>query len=893
MPREIAPGVFAVSKILSTHLHEEVAVGETIGNGAIEESHLDSETATKFNSRIQSYSSASEMISNAPTESMSILNDKLYYRDTDDRFFLISENADDTNVGFPDVTVATPGAATSTYAAGDTLPSSEIELDTAGGATVITFDPATTPAGVAVGMFALVTTPPQASSVTFANNVLTVTPSTDISNNGSFGVRVYARNADSEVTHRFNFSLAIPPDSQGPEVTSVTRIGQASPTAVTDTISPPTPSTPIVIDSSRTSATSNRFVFAYSDESTPVTAAFSFSPESPDQVVSHTVVSNPDANTAAIDVSYSPNPAHNGTFSIIVNLTDSLGYSTTFTQAVQLDIQNMGLISMTHNVDESGGATALWSTSGYTWSAPRSYHSYDSSTQKWSYSYPSLEGQAQSGQTSEPGFLIHPENPNHLDLTFLPGSADIVSFAVSYDPSNPTPPLESHGTSVVTVESNPNKRRLVFDPPQLGATYPANDTYFKTIITMTSGSTTQSVSVYFVYRANEPGTNNFVMSFVFTEPELISMQFQQTATDYTPRYNPPTSSIQYSLFSRTLTNGIDYFLGGTLNPEYRVFADANTSLNRFYFNYLDRPDNSTNLTFSLSFTPENPPQIRNSGLTSGLYAGKMRAIVTLQVGNNTLNETGSADLSGTFQLHLTATDANGVSSTKTQVCRLQVFPDIDASQETRQGGNGTSVTAFDGVVSGSIQSRNTYGGWTTAVATTASLVSTPVSYVNQIAGIDYNKGVRHWSIHTSGNTSSTQPYIGYQFSTWKAITRVKFVGVHSTSMNTSNIRFDYLNTSNTWVNLAITSVRNRANGLHSDDRTLNFEGASNWQAQGWYHDDVVSSNRHNEFTVNNPVWAKKYRLRYVRAQTDYGYGQTEENFGRTSLGSLEMIGVSI
>ena len=200
------------------------------------------------------------------------------------------------------------------------------------------------------------------------------------------------------------------------------------------------------------------------------------------------------------------------------------------------------------------------------------------------------------------------------------------------------------------------------------------------------------------------------MSFVFTEPELISMQFQQTATDYTPRYNPPTSSIQYSLFSRTLTNGIDYFLGGTLNPEYRVFADANTSLNRFYFNYLDRPDNSTNLTFSLSFTPENPPQIRNSGLTSGLYAGKMRAIVTLQVGNNTLNETGSADLSGTFQLHLTATDANGVSSTKTQVCRLQVFPDIDASQETRQGGNGTSVTAFDGVVSGSIQSRNTYGG---------------------------------------------------------------------------------------------------------------------------------------------------------------------------------------
>ena len=172
-------------------------------------------------------------------------------------------------------------------------------------------------------------------------------------------------------------------------------------------------------------------------------------------------------------------------------------------------------------------------------------------------------------------------------------------------------------------------------------------------------------------------------------------------------------------------------------------------------------------------------------------------------------------------------------------------------------------------------------------------MSTPVSYVNQIAGIDYNKGVRHWSIHTSGNTSSTQPYIGYQFSTWKAITRVKFVGVHSTSMNTSNIRFDYLNTSNTWVNLAITSVRNRANGLHSDDRTLNFEGASSWQAQGWYHDDVVSSNRHNEFTVNNPVWAKKYRLRYVRAQTDYGYGQTEENFGRTSLGSLEMIGVSI
>jgi hypothetical protein len=678
---------------------------------------------------------------------------------------------------------------------------------------------------------------------------------------------------------------------------------------VTNTFDPPAPATAIAIDSSQPTQARNRFIFAYNDQSQPVTAGFSFTPASPDQVTSHTVVANPDANTVALDIDFSVDQSNNGTFDINVALTDSLGNTATYTQAVSLSIQKMGLVGIQHNVDETN-APALWNTSGWTWSAPREYTNYNPSTQKWAYQY-TQGGENQSGQTSEPGFIIHPAQVNHLDLQFLPGAADSITFSVTYDPANPSPPLESHSTSVLSPSSS--IRRIVFDPPLLSNGYPAANTYFKVNVSMTKSGITQQVPVYFVYQMTEGGYNasqDFVMNFVFTEPELDYMQYEQSGnTSLTPRYAPHTSiGATNAPYSRFLTNGVDYYLTpfnrstSFSAPEIRIFADYAGSYNEVSYYFIDRPNNDTDLTFEVSTTPANPvqiltlqnnPSIASSGPVTHFGSTKTKVRVGFVVGGGAMEQS-NAHLSGTFQLHLKATDSNGVSFTRTDVCRLQVFPAIDPANETRQAGNGTSVTTFDGVVSGSIISRNTYL-YTNVRATSSNNVRTTVSYVNEIAAVDYNKGVRHWSIQTDGNTSSTQPYIGYDFGTgnWRAVTRVKFVGHHSTSFNTSNIRFDYLNTAGEWTNLAITSIRNRTSGqIDPADRTLNFEGASSWTAQGWYHDDVVSSNRHNEFTVDTPVWATKYRMRYVRAQTDYGYGQTETHFGRTSVGSVEYFGVA-
>lgn len=862
--KEVSPGIFVVDSLNAVHLDpSEISIGESISE--VNETHLDTTLASKFNDRIQNYNTAAEMISNAPHESISFVNDKLYYRDNA-RFHLLTENEDTSQVALADAVEEKEGSTQSHAAA--SLPTN-MTLSRAGQPTVITFDPATLPANASLGMFDI-DAPPQAA-VTFENNTLTITPSTDFQNNGNFGVRIFSRSGYSEVSHRFNFTLDIP---YGAAPLSFTN-GSTTNTDPSSTI-------PIVLE--RNLQNVARISVAYDGETAvqPVTATFTFPDGQPSGLVSVTEVDSEGATVAADLIL-----AEDFSTSIVVSLTDASGITRSWTQPISHVVQDNSLYSISQK--DPADWAAHHSIGTYTWGPPVSYVVHNPSSSE----YRSNLNQV----TSEIAFMVQPSIDSnnlyaqYIDFLFYDNSiADLTSYSVNTDN------MAIDGMvfdSTLTPIGN-NTLRYNFTPPSNSTSDAyANDNVAYFTVQFVKSNTTISRTIYLVF--DHSANHNYALNSTYTVPIFVQLEASQTSTSVTPR----TTGSGSTNFSSSLGLGATQtYTGPTITDEVRIFADNSDSFNDLVFTFQDRPEVEGPLTFTHTTNPISPGQLYQSIVGTIDESGTgTKYVLRMKVGDpgGSDNEFDHHAASGSFQLTVTATDSSSHSFSVTVTCRLYIEPLIDPSQATVLSGNGltTGVTAFDGTVNGMSYNNKQPGGNGTILRTknwSPNLTLTTVATVNDYV-VDTSYGPRGWNLNTTPFGTSnhiSQPFIGYTYTSPKAVTRVVWSpnNFGNYYLNASNSRFDYRDSDGTWHNLAVTVVRN-SNTITNASKTQYFLPGYDWFYKGWYHDDCVAYGEYNEITVNEPVWATSYRIRDVRNQ-----GTTHSYRGSTALGAVVMYGVS-